>query len=105
MLRKLIKKQCLCFRGNSELWGKLQDGGEAECVRPAHRTWLIMPFMHSEQLADQQVMPNGLQFHVCLSCSASGWLPSMWTCMDLLYACIPAYLLTKWHTIFAGLRA
>ncbi|KAK9832736.1 hypothetical protein WJX81_006061 [Elliptochloris bilobata] len=28
--------------------------GEAERVRPAHRTWLVMPYMHSEQLTDQQ---------------------------------------------------
>ena len=38
----------------------VQSSGEGECVRPAHRTWLIMPFMHSEQLADQRVMSVGV---------------------------------------------
>ena len=32
-----------------------QADGEAERIRPMQRTWLIMPFMHSETLADQQV--------------------------------------------------
>lgn len=44
--------------------GVLQTSGEGERVRPAHRTWLIMPFMHSERLADQQVKPIGVE---CLS--------------------------------------
>ena len=40
--------------------GVSQSSGEGERVRPAHRTWLLMPFMHSEELADQQVMSIGV---------------------------------------------
>ena len=48
------------------MWGLLQSSGEGEHVRPAHRTWLLMPFMHSERLADQQVMAIGVECLLCL---------------------------------------
>ena len=46
----------------------MQADGEATRIRPMQRTWLMMPFMHSESLADQQVRPaadmQGLAGHL-----------------------------------------
>ena len=33
----------------------LQESGEGTQFVPPHRTWLFLPFMHSERLEDQQV--------------------------------------------------
>lgn len=35
----------------------LQDSGGQESLHLAHRIWLYMPFMHSEQIQDQEVAP------------------------------------------------
>ena len=32
-----------------------QDSGGQEGIKLAHRIWLYMPFMHSEDLQDQEV--------------------------------------------------
>ena len=60
----VMQSLCVAQCRDTEHGGILQSSGDAECVRPAHRTWLVMPFMHSEQLADQQVMPRWVRRHV-----------------------------------------
>ena len=35
----------------------LQDSGGQQSLHLAHRIWLYMPFMHSEEIQDQEVEP------------------------------------------------
>ena len=68
----VMQSLCVAQWRDAEYGGMLQSSGDAECVRPAHRTWLVMPFMHSETLADQEVCPVGYGGMLCI----------------LLYACV-----------------
>ena len=38
-----------------------QESGGQEGIKLAHRIWLYMPFMHSEDLKDQEVSKRALQ--------------------------------------------
>ena len=67
----------------------VQASGEAAQFVPPHRTWLMVPFMHSERLEDQQVCPvspcsfGGGPWHKqrgdtlpCMACS------QRWACVE-----------------------
>ena len=41
----------------------LQESGGQESLHLAHRVWLYMPFMHSEEIQDQEVVLNPLRLH------------------------------------------
>ena len=49
----------------------LQDSGDAASFLIAERLWLVLPFIHSEKLQDQQVM---LPEHCCINtCTLHAW--------------------------------
>ena len=70
----------------------LQSSGDGERVRPAHRTWLIMPFMHSERLADQQVMAIGVERLLCLRVHARRGAISLTFIIHWLSQCGPVHV-------------